>query len=211
MQNFSNEMFPKNLKFIACFLSRLILILDNIARLPEVNTASQETIRKLSDFFPTLPTTTIFDDSEGCIFQNKSYQVNDKIEDGCERICYCRGNGKLDCSPRCPNKITTKSDRCVVVKDAEDSCCEKQLCDVSLDDHEENGFVPLTEDDKNLKKFECAFKGKNYKLNDQFHDECSAFCFCDTDGVHCSKIECPSTFGLDVVDPSCELLFFLFL
>lgn len=210
MQKFSNEM---SLKFIACFFhSHLIPILDNIARrLPGVNAvaSSLETKQKVSVqdlIFPTMlpPMTTIKDESEVCTYKNKDYQLNEKIEDGCEMICHCREMGKVECMPRCP-EIMKKSDRCVIVKDTEDSCCEKQLCDVSLDDHEESGFVPLNEEEKSLKKVECMFKGKSYKLNDQFHDDCNAFCFCDTDGVHCSKIECPSTFGLDVVDPTCEL------
>lgn len=182
-------------------------ILDNIARLPAaMNTAETlETRQSLSSDI-VFPTTTD-DTPEGCLFKNKNYRLHERIEDGCERICFCRETGQLECAPRCP-EITKKSDRCVVVKDTEDACCEKQLCDVSLDDHEETGFVPLNEEEKSLKKLECTFKGRNYSLNDQFHDECKAFCFCDTDGVHCSKIECPSTFGLDVVDPSCEFWVF---
>lgn len=140
-----------------------------------------------------------------CTFKGKNFTLNERIEDGCEKICFCRKLGEIECSPRCKNQIdVTKSDRCVIVKDKDDSCCEKQLCDVSLDDHEQSGFVPLIDENSTMKQgIECLFKGKNYKLNDQFHDECEQFCFCDKDGVICSKIECPSTFALDVIDPSC--------
>lgn len=100
----------------------------------------------------------------------------------------------------------TKSDHCVTVKDANDACCEVQLCDVTLDDHEQTGFVPMTgqsREDVDTEATACEYKGKKYTLNDQFHDECESLCFCDKTGVHCSKIECPSNFGLDVVDPHC--------
>lgn len=95
----------------------------------------------------------------------------------------------------------TKSDHCVTVKDSKDSCCDIELCDVTFDDHEQTG--PLVPEMKLEEGFQCEYKGKMYKLNDQFHDECNAFCFCDADGIHCAKIECPSHFGLDVIDPFC--------
>lgn len=136
------------------------------------------------------------------------YAANERIEIGCEEICTCHGDsGEMICTTRCPKMNMTNSDHCVTVKDKNDPCCEVQLCDVSLDDHEQNGFVPMTgqskEDGVELESMECEHKGKKYKLNDQFYDECESLCFCDASGVQCSPIQCPSTFGLDVVDPHC--------
>lgn len=90
------------------------------------------------------------------------------------------------CSPRCPNQNMTKSEHCVTVKDTKDKCCDIELCDVTFDDHEQTG--PLVPEKKLEEGYQCEYKGKMYKLNDQFHDECTAFCFCDTDGIHCAKV-----------------------
>ncbi|XP_018322461.1 putative epidermal cell surface receptor isoform X2 [Agrilus planipennis] len=49
----------------------------------------------------------------------------------------------------------------------------------------------------------CEYKGKMYKLNEEFNDNCTSFCVCKNSGVHCLKIECPTYFGVDVLDPTC--------
>ncbi|CAH1719991.1 unnamed protein product [Chironomus riparius] len=166
-------------------------------------------------FLPTMPPTSsdsLEHENQSskvvvCTYKDKMYAVDERIEIGCDEICSCHKNGEMICVPRCAKMNMTYSDHCVTVKDTKDACCEVQLCDVSFDDHEQNGFIPMTgqsrEDGTDLETIECEYKGKKYSLNDQFHDECDSLCFCDTTGVQCSKIQCPSTFGLDVVDPHC--------
>lgn len=37
----------------------------------------------------------------------------------------------------------------------------------------------------------------------QFNSGCETLCICTDEGVHCEKIECPSTFALELENPYC--------
>lgn len=50
---------------------------------------------------------------------------------------------------------------------------------------------------------ECSYKGVTRKLHEEFHDDCTSFCRCQETGVKCLKIECPTYFGVDILDPHC--------
>lgn len=185
-----------------------------------ISNATSENLTELLTVSPTLMTTNmpsttqsaptekpeVSDKSNNgssmCIYKNQTYETNARVDIGCEKICMCHESGEMFCTPRCDYSNMTKSEHCVTVKDPKDSCCEVQLCDVTLDDHEQAGMAVAPT--KGMGEgFMCEHKGKKYPLNDQFHDECNALCFCGEDGVQCSKIECPSHFGLDVLDPHC--------
>ncbi|XP_052132982.1 putative epidermal cell surface receptor, partial [Frankliniella occidentalis] len=49
----------------------------------------------------------------------------------------------------------------------------------------------------------CTYKGKGYALDEEFHDGCLAFCACTSTGMQCAPLECPTDFGLDLLDPEC--------
>lgn len=54
--------------------------------------------------------------------------------------------------------------------------------------------------DKNV----CNFRGEPYKIGAEWYDECISFCTCTTGGKsECVAIECPTDFGLDLLDPHC--------
>lgn len=195
---------------------------------------------------------------EICIHDNKTYQRGDQIHKGCDEVCSCEAGGKVSCKARCA-PIERTSDRCVQVSDPQDACCQKLLCDVTLDDHEETNlvrirsatflndtvlqvmfdggkvaFLDVSHDKNNWKTVKvgdggvvlvldrsykylrledthdvvvatdgCNFKGKIYKMNEEFNDGCVAVCVCKPSGVTCLKLECPTYFGTDVLDPNC--------
>lgn len=147
-----------------------------------------------------------------CHFNGGTYKFRERLEIGCDEICHCDEGGKMNCRPRCTERNHTRLEKCVLVKDPKDICCQLELCDVTLDDHEqtqlpstsqngnENSISPNEDDDPSE---HCLAKGITYKIGQQFHDGCDALCICTKEGVHCAKLECPSTFGLDVLDPHC--------
>ncbi|XP_076235441.1 putative epidermal cell surface receptor isoform X2 [Calliopsis andreniformis] len=58
--------------------------------------------------------------------------------------------------------------------------------------------------DKMGDKGSCSHRGKVYKVGAEWYDECISFCMCAEGGkAECITIECPTDFGLDVLDPHC--------
>ncbi|XP_050296437.1 putative epidermal cell surface receptor isoform X2 [Anthonomus grandis grandis] len=49
----------------------------------------------------------------------------------------------------------------------------------------------------------CQFKGKSFKEGEEFNDDCQSLCVCKNGEMRCLKLECPTYFGVDVLDPSC--------
>lgn len=79
-----------------------------------------------------------------CIYKGQKYAINERIEDGCERICKCMASSvSVECEPRCPkvNHTSVAHEQCVSVPDPKDLCCYIELCDVTLDDHEQGAIA----------------------------------------------------------------------
>ncbi|XP_044744225.1 putative epidermal cell surface receptor [Coccinella septempunctata] len=49
----------------------------------------------------------------------------------------------------------------------------------------------------------CTYKGKTFKLNDEYNDNCTHLCSCKRTGMTCLKLDCPTYFGTDVLDSTC--------
>ncbi|XP_045483155.1 putative epidermal cell surface receptor isoform X4 [Harmonia axyridis] len=49
----------------------------------------------------------------------------------------------------------------------------------------------------------CAYKGRTFKLNEEFNDNCTQLCSCKKTGMVCLKLDCPTYFGTDVLDSGC--------
>ncbi|RZC41146.1 epidermal cell surface receptor, partial [Asbolus verrucosus] len=50
---------------------------------------------------------------------------------------------------------------------------------------------------------DCYYNGKTFKLDEEYNDNCTSLCVCKTSGMKCLKLECPTYFGVDVLDPNC--------
>ncbi|XP_013118329.2 putative epidermal cell surface receptor isoform X1 [Stomoxys calcitrans] len=154
-----------------------------------------------------------------CYFNGGIYKFRERLEIGCEQICHCDEDGIMNCKPRCPERNHTRLDKCVFVKDPKDVCCQLELCDVTLDDHEQTpspppghnaigdeggyGFQEARDIDGAAGHGTCEYKGQIYPESKQFHDGCDQLCLCTQQGVHCAKLQCPTSFGLDVLNPHC--------
>lgn len=50
----------------------------------------------------------------------------------------------------------------------------------------------------------CNYKGKSYKIGAEWYDECISICSCLEGGKSdCKTLQCPTDFGLDLLDPHC--------
>lgn len=49
----------------------------------------------------------------------------------------------------------------------------------------------------------CTYNGTQYEMGAEFYEGCKSFCKCFKGGVQCLPIQCPTYFGLDIVDPEC--------
>ncbi|XP_014239873.1 putative epidermal cell surface receptor isoform X4 [Cimex lectularius] len=66
-----------------------------------------------------------------------------------------------------------------------------------------SNVVSTTTPSMNTDSSKCLYKGNTYKIGEEFHDGCTALCACFKTGIECATIECPTDFGLDVLDPQC--------
>jgi len=50
----------------------------------------------------------------------------------------------------------------------------------------------------------CHYKNKMFAAGEEFYDGCDEYCVCEDSGaVQCEPIECPTEFGLDLLDSHC--------
>ncbi|XP_046995962.1 putative epidermal cell surface receptor isoform X3 [Schistocerca americana] len=156
---------------------------------------------------------------EICQYENITLQRGEVYKNGCEEVCTCGEAGKLNCKPRCPSPVHRESavtDKCVMLPDPTDPCCKVLRCDVTLTegDYETSSVSAQDSTSANLPMNTttpvttnftgtCQYKGNNYEINEEFHDGCEAFCICEATGVQCAPIQCPTEFGLDLIDPHC--------
>lgn len=87
---------------------------------------------------------SIQNNGDYCLYKGRKYAMNERIEDGCEKICKCMASSaNVECEPRCPkqNQTSSSSDKCVSFPDPKDSCCHIELCEVTDDDYEQSPVV----------------------------------------------------------------------
>ncbi|KAF5273135.1 hypothetical protein FQA39_LY07625 [Lamprigera yunnana] len=66
-------------------------------------------------------------------------------------------------------------------------------------------IIEISDTVQDVKKpiFKCEYKGHQLKLGEEYNDNCTSLCICRQNGIQCLKMECPTYFGVDVLNPSC--------
>lgn len=101
-------------------------------------------IKEMPALNPEPSSASIQNSGDYCVFEGRKYAINERIEDGCERICKCvASSATVECEPRCPkqNDTSATNEKCLSFPDPKDSCCHIKICDVTLDDHEQGAVV----------------------------------------------------------------------
>lgn len=73
----------------------------------------------------------------------------------------------------------------------------------NIDDVIEIQPMSSTKEEKKGTLGYCEYKNTKRHIGEEFNDSCDAFCVCKPSGVKCWKLECPTYFGLDLLDPNC--------
>lgn len=50
---------------------------------------------------------------------------------------------------------------------------------------------------------DCFYHNRKFKIGEEFNDNCTSLCVCRKTGMKCLKLECPTYFGVDVLNPNC--------
>lgn len=49
----------------------------------------------------------------------------------------------------------------------------------------------------------CQYKDKFFNIGEEYNDDCTSLCICQEGGMKCLKLQCPTYFGVDILDPNC--------
>lgn len=49
----------------------------------------------------------------------------------------------------------------------------------------------------------CEYKGRTLKIGEEYNDNCTSLCVCRENGIQCLNMDCPTYFGVDVLNPNC--------
>lgn len=67
-------------------------------------------------------------------------------------------------------------------------------------DAEHDLHPPITSTDSSV---HCPYKDKMFKDGEEYNDDCNSLCKCQKGEMKCLKMQCPTYFGVDVLDPNC--------
>lgn len=72
-----------------------------------------------------------------------------------------------------------------------------------------NDIITITEQDRekvsvnNTTQSSCMYKEKTFEENEEYNDNCESLCVCKNGKMKCLKLECPTYFGVELLDPNC--------
>lgn len=126
-------------------MDQFIPITKEPTQIPEktITVLASNPVESPSSSSPTSSLGAQNNNGDYCVYKGLKYAINERIEDGCESICKCMAlSASVECEPRCPkhNQTSATREQCVSVPDPKDLCCRIELCDVTLDDHEQGAI-----------------------------------------------------------------------
>ncbi|OQR78907.1 putative epidermal cell surface receptor-like [Tropilaelaps mercedesae] len=146
---------------------------------------------------------------KGCTHNNRTYEIGQHFDLGCEEKCVCEPAGVVECHKRCKDYMDIIGyQHCRFEDSPDDICCKVPVCDLT-DNSEHDSSI----NGKNLPPDRTKFtfpefnvtcvarNGQQHKVGETFFHDCQEICTCQVNGKPlCRPLECRHYVECSTVD-----------